>query len=561
MAGHRTRREPTWAIYSARLDGGTLLVLWVAVAMLPLAAAPPQRWKAECAGYRPGEGFTLVGAWAQNKTGRGGPSPCEQVASLPDAPARTFLQCGCALLRDAAEERHSEYGTYRDGERMLVTARRLLPHHRAAWQARRDEDRVQEKGSWHELMDRASTEHREVVQQIQLLRGRQARTDCSAARALVVSLEDLPNLGATLQLLNAGLSFASMTERILVMAEYDSWPMIDPSACRSQSWGCLFAPLSFCSEHELASSAFEPLIRDTTESWLDRRDKRVLHARAAYELFVAMGVHAYGAAANCRRSSDGSLIVTPQCPLTWSPLPSYPASPQALPMWRAALAAELFRPSVETARNIRDTAQRIGFETTSTAAAGCHVRRGDKVQGRDKQADLMPSARYVERLKALLGHHARSFSSLFIATDDEDALREVLLETRRSLPWLRPVYDAHEKRALRANLVLLNDSSVSPAAVAAGLNRIAIARDAVTNLALLVSTQALVGTWSSVFGKVAQYTRAGRALLFCGSRGAKSMLSAGLGEDLDAPDLALCTMGAQLYDSLDESAFAEFDPL
>ena len=42
-----------------------------------------------------------------------------------------------------------------------------------------------------------------------------------------------------------------------------------------------------------------------------------------------------------------------------------------------------------------------GFEEAGTAA--CHIRRGDKVRGRDKQADPLPPERYVQRLHAMLG--------------------------------------------------------------------------------------------------------------------------------------------------------------
>ena len=66
-----------------------------------------------------------------------------------------------------------------------------------------------------------SKEHKELLKHVRMLRSQQARTDCLAARALVVHLEDLPNLGAALQLMNAALSFAAMTQRILVMADHD----------------------------------------------------------------------------------------------------------------------------------------------------------------------------------------------------------------------------------------------------------------------------------------------------------------------------------------------------
>jgi hypothetical protein len=91
-----------------------------------------------------------------------------------------------------------------------------------------------------------SKEHKELLKHVRMLRSQQARTDCLSARALVVHLEDLPNLGAALQLMNAALSFAAMTKRILVMADHDRWAMIDGGTCASRSWACLFEPLAAC---------------------------------------------------------------------------------------------------------------------------------------------------------------------------------------------------------------------------------------------------------------------------------------------------------------------------
>ena len=297
--GREVRRAVLWRLFVS-----------IAVTLPPPAMAPEPPLGAQCARHGPkpeGSGFGLVGAW-ENRTKsnlRGGLSlSCEQILARPDAPALAFVQCGCELM-------HAKVGN--DGARMLITARRLLPHHRVSWQERRDEDRASQD-AWKKMhLVQAAVEHREVLEQIEQLRQRQARTDCAAARAIVVSLEDLPNLGATLQLLNAALSFASMTRRILVMAglhlwqylcftrleltrrrrprclllcappvsslhahntcllfthkhtDYDSWPMIDPGACRSRSWSCLFKPLSACSEHALASPVFEPLIRYTSQ--------------------------------------------------------------------------------------------------------------------------------------------------------------------------------------------------------------------------------------------------------------------------------------------------------
>ena len=91
-----------------------------------------------------------------------------------------------------------------------------------------------------------SKEHKELLNHVRMLRSQQARTDCLSARALVVHLEDLPNLGAALLLMNAALSFAAMTQRILVMADHDRWAMIDGGTCASRSWECLLEPLAAC---------------------------------------------------------------------------------------------------------------------------------------------------------------------------------------------------------------------------------------------------------------------------------------------------------------------------
>ena len=196
-------------------------VLWhlfvsMAVALPPPTMAPEPPLGAQCTRHGPkpeGSGFGLVGAWENRTTSnpQGGLSPCEQILARPDAPALAFVQCGCELMR-------ANVGNDRFGARMLITARRLLPHHRVSWQERCDEDHASQDSRLPFHLDQADIEHREVLEQIEQLRQRQARTDCAAARALVVSLEDLPNLGATLQLLNAALSFASMTRRIMVMA-------------------------------------------------------------------------------------------------------------------------------------------------------------------------------------------------------------------------------------------------------------------------------------------------------------------------------------------------------
>lgn len=245
-------------------------------------------------------------------------------------------------------------------------------------------------------------------------------------------------------------------------------------------------------------------------------------------------------------------------------------------MWRAALAAEIFRPSADLARIAAFTAQRIGFEDGTTVA--CHIRRSDKVQGRDKQAHMTNSSLYIQELRSLLHQVEKRagspsetpFSRLFIATDDDTALREAIEAARTMVPELQAVFDGEEKRDLRSSLVHLTDPSLSPDTVAASMNRSAIARDAVTNMALLISSQALVGTWSSAFGKVAQYTRAGRALLFCTTSGILSLLKVSDDVLLGVPSAASalspahvrqCIILAQLYASLDESSFAEFDPL
>ena len=239
--------------------------------------------------------------------------------------------------------------------------------------------------------------------------------------------------------------------------------------------------------------------------------------------------------------------------------------PNALALWRAALAAELFRPNQALAAEARSTALRIGFNATITAA--CHIRRGDKVKGRDAQARYIKTARYFQRLQVLLGEvggGSTAISRVFIATDDHSALKEAIAASRQLLPAVRCVHDEQEERSLRHGLIALNDSSVSPDTVAASMDRYRIARDAVVNLALLASAQALVGTWSSAFGKVAQYTRAGRSLLFCESSGTRAVLAAEVDPsalERDVPDVQLCKAGALRYESLDDSIFADFDPL
>ena len=501
--------------------------------------------------------FRLKGVWDERAKDAESDQACVRVRTEPlGADLKSFARCGCTLLEAPARARRAE------GMRILRMARRLLPPRQREWKARQDADHVMYRFQVWELAD---DEHRDLLMQVMELRKEQARTDCSAARALVVHLDDLPNLGAALQLLNAAMSFARLTRRIMVMADLDAWPLIDPYKCPSRSWACLFQPLAACSEASLAAPGFEPLLLDTSHTWRDRNAIRVVHARAAYELFVAMGVHSYGPRTNCSLSAAHS---TPGhawqgCPLTWSPLTT--SMPNALALWRAALAAELFRPNQALAAEARSTALRIGFNATITAA--CHIRRGDKVKGRDAQARYIKTARYVQRLQALLGEvggGSAAISRVFIATDDHSALKEAIAASRQLLPAVRCVHDEQEERSLRHGLIALNDSSVSPDTVAASMDRNRIARDAVVNLALLASAQALVGTWSSAFGKVAQYTRAGRSLLFCESSGTRAVLAAEVDPsalERDVPDVQLCKAGARRYESLDDSVFADFDPL
>ena len=63
------------------------------------------------------------------------------------------------------------------------------------------------------------------------------------------------------------------------------------------------------SEERLGSASFHPLVLNTKHSWRAHDGARVLHARAAYELFVALGVHAYGRRGRrlCTCNKDGSL--------------------------------------------------------------------------------------------------------------------------------------------------------------------------------------------------------------------------------------------------------------
>ena len=66
------------------------------------------------------------------------------------------------------------------------------------------------------------------------------------------------------------------------------------------------------SEERLGSASFHPLVLNTKHSWRAHDGARVLHARAAYELFVALGVHAYGAAVGCTRNKGTRFTCFPR---------------------------------------------------------------------------------------------------------------------------------------------------------------------------------------------------------------------------------------------------------
>jgi hypothetical protein len=193
-----------------RCGGLGVLVL---LALMPFAESPdPGAPAQECASYGPqASGFALVGAWDKNERGQSGSGVCDQIRAEPlSLSTKMLVRCACTMLLEARETAQVHMGM-----RLLRTARRLLPPHDSAWRLRHMTDHALYRFP---VWESASPEHRDLLLQVMELRKQQARTDCASVRALVVHLDDLPNLGATLQLLNAGLSFARMSDRILVMA-------------------------------------------------------------------------------------------------------------------------------------------------------------------------------------------------------------------------------------------------------------------------------------------------------------------------------------------------------
>ena len=173
--------------------------------------------------------------------------------------------------------------------------------------------------------------------------------------------------------------------------------------------------------------------------------------------------------------------------------------------------ARLLRPKKSVMRHIETVRQKIGLDSQEYIAI--HIRRGDKVVQTahtpgPPPGEFVPLSKYLDRAAHL--RSVLNVQRLFVATDDTSVVAEAMSEGRAQ--GFTVCVDEEEERQQRHRALLTLNLS-NPSAIIRSINSTVESMNAITNMFLLSESMALVCQWSSVFAKVAQFTRFGKILL------------------------------------------------
>lgn len=313
--------------------------------------------------------------------------------------------------------------------------------------------------------------------------------------------------GRQLHLLTLVAAYALATGRALVAAERDSWWYTDAASCPGRGFECYFRPLGVCSESSLDAHG----ARSPPRAVGPAANAKVNGSKAAGKRVSASRVGAGAPVLGAHAESARVVVLGPESEAwlkaagfrEWVP----PLAARAGLLWfRAQLARHHVRPRAEVQADADAAAAALGLPAGPPEGAlacdglapggrggagreawvGLHARLGDKVQ---EEAPRVPLGAYAAAVRALAARCR--VAGVVVATDSEEALEPL----RAALAPLSVRAVAGEARNAGVAFSLLAQTHAVDVA--------RYAREALRNLLLLARADALVGTFSSNFGRLA----------------------------------------------------------